>query len=128
MKAQIVYLSDKQPAAAHNPSHSSEILVNTALLARVEALEAENRLLKKQVRDSTAKRQCFRIKHIMHDDKLVHFYTRFISFMIFQAFFDFLGPVVNELNYWGTKKGHRCRRRPQKLDPMNQLFLLLIKL
>lgn len=117
-----------EPAVSRNPSHSSEILVNTALLARVEALEAENCLLKKQLRVSTAKCQYFRIKHIQHDDKLVQFYTGFISFMIFQAFFYFLGPVVNELNYWGAKEGHHCRRRPQKLDPMNQLFLLLVKL
>lgn len=111
-----------------NPSHSSEVLVNTALLARVEALEAENCLLKKKLNESAAKREYFRINYIQHDDKLVHFYTGFISFMVFQAFFSFLGPVVNELNYWGAKRGKRSRHRSQKLNPINQLFLLLVKL
>ena len=48
--------------------------------------------------------------------------------MVFQAFFNFLGPVLNELNYWGAKRGKRSRHRSQKLNPINQLFLLLVKL
>ena len=108
----------------HELSNSSEVLVNTALLSRIEVLEAENARLKTQQKIS----KHFRIEAIQHNDKLVRFYTGFVSFMVFLAFFDFLGPVVEHLNYWGSKEGVRQRRRARKLDPRNQLFLTLVKL
>ena len=42
------------------------------------------------------------------------------------AFYEFLGPIVHELNYWGEKEGAQKRKRARKLDPKNQLFLTLI--
>ena len=63
---------------------------------------------------------------MMH--KLVQFYTGLLSYTVFLAFFEFLGPVVEHLNYWGSKEGHRRRSRSKKLDPKNQLFLTLVKL
>ena len=59
-------------------------------------------------------------------DALVKFYTEFISFMVFQAFYDFLGPAVNELNYWGAKDSQRYKNRRLKLNSKSQLFLLLV--
>ena len=44
------------------------------------------------------------------------------------AFFEFLGPAVNELNYWGSKQRTHQRHYDCKLNPMNQLFLTLVKL
>ena len=103
---------------------SSEVLVNVALLARIEALETENASLK-----LLHKVNHFRVEDIQHSDKLVRFYTGFVSFMVFLAFFEFLGPVVEHLNYWGSKEGVRQRHRPRKLDAKNQLFLItLVKL
>eukprot|EP00731_Ephydatia_muelleri_P026308 Em0018g408a len=96
-------------------------LVNAALLARIEYLEAQN----------TSRNECpptFRIDQVKHDDRLVRFYTGFITYRIFLAFFNFLGPVVNNLQYWGSKEGARVRNRKRKLDPENQLFLALVKL
>ena len=69
-----------------------------ALLARIEVLEAENAQLK-----SEPQKAYFQLEDIEHDDNLVRFYTGFVSFSIFIAFFEFLGPVVNHLNYWGSK-------------------------
>ena len=111
--------SQVQPSATER----SEVLVNTALLARIEVLEAENRQLKSQ-----SQIQYFRISQIRHSDKLVRFFTGFVSYMVFIAFFEFLGPAVNELTYWGSKESRQLRRRKCKLDPENQLFLTLIKL
>ena len=65
---------------------------------------------------------------ISHSDSLVHFYTGFQSYELLLIFFDFLGPVVNELNYWGSTKKTATRKRKTKIDPLNQLFLTLIKL
>ncbi len=106
----------------------TEVVVNKALVARIEALEAENQSLKKQLKEATTKPQYFRIQHIQGRDKLVRFYTGFVSYVVFLAFFEFLGPVVHHLNYWGSKEGPRQRNRAHKWDPENQLFLTLVKL
>ena len=48
--------------------------------------------------------------------------------MLSSKFFEFLGPVVDHLIYWGSKEGVRQRHRVRKLNPKNQLFLTLVKL
>ena len=105
----------------------TEVLVNTALFARVEALEAENSHLKRDLDNCEKKREYFRLELVKHDDKLIRFYTGFVSYAVFLSFFDFLGPVVNELHYQG-EKGGKGLRRVRMLDPINQLFLTLVKL
>ena len=40
------------------------------------------------------------------------------------AFFEFLGPSVTQLDYWGEKDVCTIRHS-RKLDPINQLFLTL---
>ena len=105
------------------PQSSTEVVVNTALLARIQVLEAENSRLK-----SVPQTKHFRLEDIEHDDDLVRFYTGFVSYCVFIGFFEFLGPVVNHLNYWGSKEKIRKCQRKRKLDPKNQLFLTLVKL
>lgn len=105
---------------------TSSVLVNTALLARIEVLEAEKKQLETKVSGMT--RAYFRIEDIKHDDALVRFYTGFVSFYVLNAFFEFLGPVVNKLNYWGARERRRQRQRSRKLDVFNQFFLTLVKL
>ena len=103
---------------------SIDYVVNAGLLSKIELLEAENRRLKA----STCKAsQHFRIHQIQSNDRLFRFYTGFISYSVFFAFFKFLGPVVYELEYWSSKRKQR-KRRSCKLDPINQLFLTLVKL
>ena len=54
------------------PPSDTEVLVNTALLARIEALEAENFHLKKM--DGMGQRQQhLRLEQVKHDDKLIRF-------------------------------------------------------
>lgn len=107
-------------------SHSQdEILANTALLARIEYLESKVKNLEAK---HVSTKSYFRIEQVKSDDRLVRFYTGFITYSVFLAFFKFLGPVVDELNYWGSKKRFRKRKRPRKLDPENQLFMTLVKL
>lgn len=101
---------------------SPEPCQESALVARIEFLERQKSML-------IVKKQYFRIDDICDDDKKFAFYTGFGSYNIFCAFFEFLGPVVNNLNYWGAKKRKNLNRcRLFKLDPKNQLFLLLVKL
>ena len=100
--------------------------MNTVLLARIEVLEAESCALKSK----KEKPGNFRIvdEQIQHDDDLFQFYTGFISYDIFLDFYKFLGPAVNELNYWGMKESIGQRNYDRKLSPINQLFLTLVKL
>ena len=118
--------SPLQPDVPSRPgmSTSTDKVVEAALLARIEMLESDNARLK----GSQAKRIFFRIEDILGDDKLVSFYTGFISYRVFSAFFEFLGPVVDNLNYWGDRERVRKKNRPRKLSPKNQFFLTLVKL
>ena len=107
------------------PSTSSSIddayiTVNAALMAKIEMLESENAALKQKDKAP------FRLEDVMHNDSLVKMYTGFPSYELLVAFFDFLGPAVNNLNYWGAKGGIHGRQK--KLNPFNCLFLTLMKL
>ena len=100
-------------------------LISAALLARIEVLEAENARLKKCL---SSKETYFGMEQIKHDDHLVSFYTGFRSYKVFLAFFQFLGPAVNKLNYWGIKPKSQQRQRSMKLSPVDQLLMTLMKL
>ena len=118
------YLVHELPTGNDEATDDCSKTINTALLARIEMLEAENDKLKSQGKEQ----KFFRMECIAHDDNLVCFYTGFISYAIFVAFFEFLGPVVNQLLHWGSREGDRQRNYNRKLDPKNQLFLTLVKL
>ena len=95
------------------------------LTSRIEYLVAENQKLKNNL--TSQREKLFRIEHITNSDSLITFYTRFIS-LILMLFFEFLGPEVNHLNYWGTKGSSRKSKPKIKLDPLNEFFLTLVKL
>jgi hypothetical protein len=95
------------------PSSEDQVLVSTALLTRIEVLEAENARFKTCL--SAKATIHFGIDQIKHNDHLISFYTGFSSYL---AFFWFLGTAVNKLHYWGTKTHPRKRHRgPTAHDP-----------
>ena len=53
-------------------------------------------------------------------------FTGFSSYVMFNVFFNFLGPAVNNLYFRGKKEGDWQRKRRRKIDPENQLFLTLV--
>ena len=89
-----------------------------SLLARIELLESQ---LKQQPK--TINRSYFRIEDIESDDKLVRFYTGFVSYSVFVKNFEYLGPVVENLTYWGSQKTQKKRSR--KLDTNSPFTLEL---
>lgn len=101
-----------------------QVTVNVALIAWVEALEAENKALKKQASET---KLYFRIENIENNDTLIRFYTGFANYEILLCFFEFLGPC-DRLQYWGFNKPTTGRKRKTKLSSLNQLFLTLMKL
>ena len=110
------------------PSLEDRNIVSSSLLARIEALEAENSMLRGSSSAQKGKPDRFGINKIKHNDQWVSFYTGFQSYSILLAFFQFLGPAVSKLHYWGTKEGARKRQRPMKLPPIDQLLMTLMKL
>lgn len=107
---------------------STQVLVSTALLARIEALESENQQLKEELSSVQKHSRNFTVSSIAADSKLVKLYTGFPSYEVFLAFYEFLGPAADELTYWGEKEFTRKRQRKRKLSSLNQLFLTLMKL
>lgn len=90
------------------------MVVNTALVARIESLEAENRSLRMKL--ATNKPRYFRLEDISNNDSLVRFYTGFYTYETLLTFYDFLGPSVNSLTYWRSKSTKT--KRQMKLDPL----------
>ena len=119
------YQIHELPGENESSDSSSTVLVNRALLARIEMLESENLRLRE---GDSRERKYFRIEAIQHNDKFVSLYTGFVSFVVLSSFFEFLGPVTGHLNYWGSKEGSRVRKRKHKLNPKNQFFLTMVKL
>lgn len=81
--------TDRPDNSCSNP------VVYTALLAQIEVLEAENKKLKfNSVRLNTVRKLLgWKISKTMMDS------SGFTSFRIFEAFYEFLGPATQHLNY-----------------------------
>lgn len=72
----------------------------------------------------------FRIEAIMHDNKLVHFYTAFDDYSSLEVCFNFLGDSVHRLHYWYAGKGPagEARAGARCLTAVNEFFLVLCRL
>ena len=97
---------------------------STALAVRVELLEAEARYLRSLVHVGKATGSPhFRIEQIANNNSLIKFYTGFTSYSLLLNFFEFLGPAVYKLKYWGDHKRITNRRRKSlPLSALNQFF------
>jgi hypothetical protein len=45
----------------------------------------------------------FRLSNIKENDEKIRFYTGFSNYFTLEVFYNFLGPAVNSLNYWGRE-------------------------
>ena len=110
------------------PSQGDDEESGIALAARVEYLEAETKHLRSHI-DAKKAPLFFRIEQISENDSLIRFYTGFTSYALCLSFFEFLGPSVHRLKYWGDDERKTTRRRKSTaLTPLNQYFLTLVKL
>ena len=94
-----------------------------------ESLSEEN----KELRAKMVVSQNFSVDGIKSNDKWVPFYTGFQSYAVFQAFYQFLLPAAENLNYYCSesaevvkdkKDGHG---RKMKMALHDQLFLILVR-
>ena len=70
----------------------------------------------------------FCIENISRDDKEVIFYTGFPNYICLKACYDYLGPAVNDLKYWGSKDKDAGHGRSRTLSSFNEFFLVLVRL
>ena len=108
----------------------------------IEALVKECELLRRKLVESESKLKSaqLRISSVQYDDKMIQFYTGFTSYKLFKACFDFLGPAVENLNYWGQSKDvetnndtldgsdKSSKGRHRTLCPIDEFFLVMIRL
>ena len=80
------YQIHELPGGNESSFSSSTVLVNCALLARIEMLESEQLHLRE---GDSRERKYFRIEAIQHNDKFVSLYTGFVSFVVLSSFFEF---------------------------------------
>ena len=78
----------------------SNNIVTALVVAHVEVLEAENKQLLHKLK---SKKMVLKIANISHNDALLKLYTGFPSYEQLLAFYEFLGPEVSHLTYWGAK-------------------------
>ena len=94
----------------------------------IDELQQENIELKKKVEALK-----FRLSSIQDDDKQIQFYTGFPTYSNYLACFNFLGPAVNCLCYWGSQKldVHEKRHaggRSRSLAPLEEFFIVPVRL
>lgn len=96
-------------------------------MAKIEALESENRVLKAKLLQASnvSESSIFTVTNFAGNDDMIKLYTSFPSHEAFLSFFDFLGPAVHELTYWGEKEYTRKQHRKRKLSCLDQLFLMI---
>ena len=68
-----------------------------------------------------------RLGNIKDDNKKVQFYTGFPTYGSLVTCYNFLGPAVDSLVYWGGRKGGEVKHaggRSRTLPPMEEFFWL----
>ena len=57
----------------------------------------------------------FSVEDVARNDDLVRLYTRFTMYSVFLAFYEFLGPSVNELTYRSRQSSQPAQKRHQEI-------------
>ena len=70
----------------------------------------------------------FCIENIANDDPLITFYTGFPSYDSLKACYEYLGPGVNDLKYWGSNNQDIGHGRKRLLSNFNEFFFVLVRL
>ena len=131
MEESVSVVCDEQTSSVFSDTAPSTGSDNSIILAaRVELLEAETRHLKSLITNKGQNEPLhFRVEQIAQNDSLIRFFTGFASYQLFINFFEFLGPSVYNLEYWGAEDRKSSRRwKNRALTPLNQYFLCMIKL
>ena len=67
-------------------------------------------------------KELFRLENISHDPKKVLFYTGFVNYAALRACYDYLGPAVERLHYWGSNTSSCKKKTYRSLPPLEEFF------
>ena len=72
----------------------------------------------------------FCLENISKDDDKVLFYTGFSNYTALKVCYNYLGPAVDNLTYWGSKKDSqsKCHGRNRLLLPVEEFYMVLVRL
>ena len=102
------------------------------LMKGVSKLTMEHECLRSEVKSYERCKFRLRVENFSNDDSGIHYYTGFLTWKIFIAFFNSLEPYdLSNLQYVGRDRtfppGDK-RGPPRALNPMNEFFLTLVRL
>ena len=96
-----------------------------SMLSHTEQLERRVLEIEKQLTS-----QLFRLSNTIDEPQKILFYTGFPDYATLRACYDYLGPAVNKLNYWGSvnsSNGKKNSGRTRSLPPLEEFFLVLVR-
>ena len=72
----------------------------------------------------------FCLENISKDDDKVLFYTGFPNYTALKVCYNYLGPAVDNLTYWGSKTDSqsKCHGRNRLLLPVEEFYIVLVRL
>ena len=75
----------------------------------------------------------FGLQRFAGSDKDIRFYTGFPNYSTLITFYEFLLPVLNQINYWGSDNADNQlleeKHGPhRKIQPVDELFMVLYRL
>ena len=114
--------SEKMPIMADAKIQASDDLKNV-----IAELSKKISCLEEQLHASK-----FRLANIYKDDNKVLFYTGFPNYATLKVCYDYLGPAVHKLIYWGSKKDSpstsETHGKSRSLTLMEEFFMILVRL
>ena len=114
---------------------SSENTVQ-GLKDKILSLEAQNMALNTKYNEDVAKLKCavFHMEKFINSDSDFRFYTGFPNYSCFKAFYNYLSPACEHLQYYGSNTApitsetqNKCGKQ-RSISPEQELFLVLIRL
>jgi len=72
--------------------------------------------------------QSFVLKNVAKNNQLITFYAGFPSYESLEACYEYLGPRVSDLPYWGSNNQDVSYGRKRLLSNFNEYFLVLVRL
>jgi len=94
--------------------NSIDMWVNDGSKELIEQLKETVKILEAKLTETR-----FCVENISKDDQDLIFYTGFSNYTSFKAFYDFLGPAVDDLKYWGSQDKDAGHGRRQSLSSIN---------
>ncbi|CAB3998936.1 THAP domain-containing 11, partial [Paramuricea clavata] len=128
-------LKEKIEQLTKEHSKKVEDLTNTITVLKQEHNKKVEELTN-TITELKLKQNEFSLETFKDNPKLFMFYTGFQSYDLFKIFFEFLGPAVNKINYWGSNTRNddsvtpeSSKRGPKRqMNPEQELFIVLARL